>query len=212
MTLPVPREHCLPAPGTYLCGLTWDGRHLWHSDQAAERIYAIDPADGAVVRTFACPPVRADLAYDGEVLCQIGGRPKRLVLVDPHTGEITGQRAILPASGRVTGAELSPEGLWLVLRGPNTIQLRAYPELTVTREHVVPGAGPSGLTYANGLVVYGEFEPGLLHAVDAATGAHVATAQLQGRPTGITWDGERLWYCDFPARALRAVALASVFA
>jgi hypothetical protein len=34
--------------------------------------------------------------------------------------------------------------------------------------------------------------------------------RLDGRPTGMTWDGEWLWYCDFPARALRPVDLADL--
>lgn len=29
-------------PGEYPCGLTWDGAHLWHSDQDALRVHAID--------------------------------------------------------------------------------------------------------------------------------------------------------------------------
>ena len=76
----------ITAPASYLCGLTWDGTYLWHSDQDAARIYAIDRATGAVVRTFRCGFVRADLTFDGSMLCQVGGRPKRLVLIDPGTG------------------------------------------------------------------------------------------------------------------------------
>ena len=189
-------------PGEYPCGLTWDGTHLWHSDQGALRIYAIDPADGTVVRDFACEWVRADLAFDGTRLCQVGGRPKRLVLIDRDSGRATGQREVLPPSGRVTGAEMGPEGMWMLLRGPMVVQLRSYPDMTVLREYPVPGSTPSGLTYARGTVVYGEFEAGLLHAVDAATGAYLGSAAVTGRPTGLTWDGERLWYCDFPNRVV----------
>lgn len=200
----------LPAPGAYLCGLTWDGVHLWHSDQGALKIFAIDRADGTVVREHECKWVRADLAFDGSVLCQVGGRPKRIVLVDRDTGRVTGHREVLPASGRVTGAEMGPEGMWMVLRGPMVVQLRDYPGMTVKREYPVPGSAPSGLTYAQETVVYGEFEAGLLHAVDAATGAYIGSASVPGRPTGITWDGERLWYCDFPNRLLRAFELADL--
>lgn len=200
----------LRAPGQYLCGLTWDGTYLWHSDQDALRIYAIDPADGSVVRTFSCADVRADLAYDGAMLCQVGGRPKRLVLIDPETGDVAGYRPILPANGRVTGVEIGPEGLWLVLRAPNVVQLREYPSMAILREYPVRGSGPSGLTYAEGMVVFGEFESGTVHVIDAETGAHVVSKELEGRPTGMTWDGERLWYCDFPARAVRALDLADV--
>jgi hypothetical protein len=200
----------LPAPGEYLCGLTWDGRHLWHSDQGTLRIYEIDPAAGRVVRELECEWVRADLAFDGSLLCQVGGRPKRLVLVDRDTGRVAGQRAIPPPSGRVTGAEMGPEGMWLLLRGPMVVQLRDYDQMTVLREYPVPGSTPSGLTYARGIVVYGEFEAGRLHAIDAATGAHVGSAPVPGRPTGLTWDGERLWYCDFPNRVVRPVELDAI--
>jgi outer membrane protein assembly factor BamB len=200
----------LPAPGRYLCGLTWDGTHLWHSDQDAARIYAIDRSDGSVVRSFGCAHVRADLAYDTAMLCQIGGRPKRVVLIDPKTGEVAGSRPILPANGRVTGAEFGPEGLWLVLRGPNVVQLRAHPEMGLVREYAVPGSAPSGLTYANGLVVFGDFEAATLHVIDAGTGEHVRSVALEAQPTGITTDGERLWYCDFRGRTLRALDLADI--
>src|SRR5207249_2590488 len=110
---------------------------------------------------------RADLAYDGAMLCQVGGRPKRLVLIDPETGNVAGHRPILPANGRVTGVEFGPEGLWLVLRAPNVVQLREYPGMAIRREYPVRGSGPSGLTYAEGMVVFGEFESGTLHAIDA---------------------------------------------
>lgn len=200
----------LPAPARYLCGLTWDGAQLWHSDQEAARIYAIDRGTGQVTRTYRCDDVRADLAFDGSMLCQVGGRPKQLVLVDPATGDVTGCRKILPASGRVTGVEFGPEGLWLVLRDPNVVQLRDYPAMTVQREYRVPGAGPSGLTYADGIVLFGEFNTATLHAIEAATGAHIASAEVQGHPTGLTWDGDRVWYCDFGARMLRAVDLADL--
>jgi outer membrane protein assembly factor BamB len=209
-TIEAAEGEALPVPGRYLCGLTWDGTYLWHSDQAAARMWAIDPDDGSVVRTFRCAWVRADLAYDGDTLCQVGGRPKRLVLVDPETGKVEGFRPILPASGRVTGSELGPEGLWLVLRGPNVVQLRSYPGMSVRREYAVPGSSPSGLTYADGVVVFGEFEAGMLHAIDAETGAHLGSTEVKGRPTGMTWDGERLWYCDFPGRVLRALDLAEL--
>jgi hypothetical protein len=200
----------LPTPGDYLCGLTWDGKYLWHSDQDALAIYALDRADGSVVRQFACPFVRADLAFDGVRLCQVGGRPKRLVVVDRDTGEITGTRPIAPASGRVTGAEFGPEGLWLVLRSPTVIQLRDYPEMSVRRELSVPGSSPSGLTYADGVVVYGDFESQMLHAVDAITERYLAATRVDGRPTGLTWDGEHVWYCDFLGRAARAIELADL--
>ena len=209
-TEPPYAETVLPAPGRYLCGLTWDGEHLWHSDQEALRIYAVDSKTGAVVRDFECKWVRADMTFDGSMLCQVGGRPKRLVLVDRDTGKTSGQVEVPPASGRLTGADLGPEGMWMLFRGPMVVQLRDYPAMNVLREYPVPGSSPSGLTYADGTIVYGEFEPGLLHAVDAATGEHLGSAAVAGRPTGLTGDGERVWYCDFPNGSLRTFDLAEL--
>ena len=200
----------LPLPGTYPCGLTWDGIHLWHSDQPAGEIYALDPADGAVLRTLRCPAVRADLAFDGQWLCQIGMRPKRLVLVDRETGEQGGRREVLPASGRLTGVEMGPEGMWMCLRGPAVLQLRNYPAMTVLREYPTAGAAPSGLTCADGVVLHGDYVERRIRASDPATGAELGSVVVVGNPTGLTWDGEHVWYCDFSGRRIHALRLDDV--
>jgi outer membrane protein assembly factor BamB len=202
----------LPGPGSYMCGLTWDGTHLWHSDQDARRIYAIDPADGSVVREHPCAWVRADLAHDGARLHQVGGRPKRMVVVDPGDGRVLEHHRVHPESGRLTGAEFGPEGLWMCLRGPTVVQLRDPTAARVLREFPARGSSPSGLTYARGVVVYGDHTDAVLHAMDARTGRHLGTLALDGHPTGLAWDGEHLWYCDFPSRSFRALAPSELLA
>jgi hypothetical protein len=197
----------LPGVGEYMCGLTWDGSLLWHSDQEAKKIFAIDPANGTVVRELACTRVRADLGHDGTSLLQVGGRPKRVVLVDPHSGEVGGEKEVLPASGRLTGIELGPEGLWMCLRGPTVVQLRNYTTMEIEREYPVGGESPSGLTYTAGLVVHGDFDDAVLRVTSAETGAALGSFRVPGRPTGMTSDGKYLWYCDFAARAFRAIDL-----
>ncbi|RJO72568.1 hypothetical protein D5S18_22320 [Nocardia panacis] len=206
-TAPIVRT--LPAPTNYLCGLTWDGARLWHSDQDAQRIYAMDPVSGALTHTLTCDRVRADLAFDGKELLQVGGYPKRLLRIDPESGAVAGEKQVRPPSGRLTGVEFGPEGLWLVLRGPTVIQLRDYETMRVQREFPTGGESPSGLTYVDGMVVHGDFDEALLRVVDAQTGALLGSFHVPGRPTGLTWDGEHLWYCDFPARSLRAIDLAA---
>lgn len=196
----------LPVPGDYPCGLTWDGARLWHSDQGSGRIYALDPG-GAVVREIACELVRADLAWDGAQLLQVGGRPKRLVVVDPDTGDVVATRPVRPPSGRLTGLEVGPDGIWMCLRGPTVLQRRDPATLAVEVEYPVPGSAPSGLTWADGAVIHGDYDDGVLYVTDAASGAARGTVAVTGRPTGLTWDGARLWYCDFPGRRIRPVEL-----
>ncbi|GLZ42292.1 hypothetical protein [Actinokineospora sp. NBRC 105648] len=200
----------LPLPGEYPCGLAWDGTHLWHSDQLLGKVYALDPGDGRVVRTLDCPAVRADLTFDGRWLCQVGMRPKRLLLIDRETGERVGRREVPPASGRLTGVEACPDGMWMCLRGPTVLQLRETREMTILREHPVAGGQPSGLTWADGVVVHGDYVDRRLRATDPDTGAELGSVPVSGNPTGVTWDGEHLWYCDFPGRRIHALRLDDV--
>ncbi|GAA3030433.1 hypothetical protein [Actinokineospora globicatena] len=197
----------LPIPGDYPCGLTWDGTHLWHSDQPAGEVYALDPVDGSVVRTLRCPSVRADLAFDGNLLGQVGFRPKRLVLIDRETGAQVERREVPPASGRLTGVEHGPDGIWMVLRNPTVLQLRDYATMAVLVEHPVGGGEPSGLTYADGVVVHGDYVERRLRATDPVTGAELGSLVVDGNPTGMTWDGSLVWYCDFPGKRICALDL-----
>jgi hypothetical protein len=205
----VPVARCLPSPGRYMCGLTWADGLLWHSDQEAGKVFAIERAGGRVVHQFGCPQVRADLTYHEGLLCQVGGRPKRLLLLDPQTGVVVDNKQVPPASGRLCGVEMGPEGMWMCLRNPAVIQLRDFETMTVQREHPLEG-NPSGLTYVNGTVVCSEFEAGTVRTVDAITGGPLGAVQVEGHPTGITWDGYQIWYCDFQARAVKSIRLADV--
>jgi hypothetical protein len=204
-TLPIVRS--LPAPSRYLCGLTFDGALLWLSDQEAGSIFALDPKTGEVLRTLSVPRVRADLtvAEDGR-LAQVGGRPKRILLIDPENGETVGEQQVHPPSGRLCGVETLGAAMWMGLRNPSVLQLRDVRTMTVQREFEVEGL-PSGLTHTGGVVVYSDFEGAVLRAVDARTGEPRGSAPVQGRPVGLTWDGELLWYADFAGRRLSAVRL-----
>jgi hypothetical protein len=193
----------LPSPGTYLCGLAWDGTNFWHSDQLAGTMYALDPVDGSVLRAFPCPGARADLTYGEGLLYQIGERPKRLLVIDPATGELVGRKPIKPSNGLVCGVEWAPEGFWLCLRRPGRIQLRDVATMTIQQEFLVDGS-PSGLTVAGRTVYYSDFEGQNLRGYDTVSGEQVFYADVPGRPTGMTYDESDIWYADFPAKLFRA--------
>jgi hypothetical protein len=75
-SLAVERE--LSAPGRNLCGIAWDGMHLWHGDAGAELLYRIDPERGDVARTLPCPDLRTCTDFADGLLWQVAGRPKAL--------------------------------------------------------------------------------------------------------------------------------------
>jgi hypothetical protein len=69
-------EREFPAPGSHLCGLTWDGSQMWHSDAGTSTIYAIDPASGEIRAKIPCPGVRTDLTWTGAHLIKTVEQPK----------------------------------------------------------------------------------------------------------------------------------------
>lgn len=194
----------LALPGGYPCGLTWDGVQLWHSDQGAERIYALSAETGEVLRILVCAQVRADLTYHDGCLYQVGGRPKRLVLVDPQTGAVREERAVPPASGRLCGVEAVGSDVWMCLRSPAVLQLRDLDTMRVRREIPVPG-NPSGLTRWGDVLLYSDFEDALVRAVDGTSGELLAEVPVEGRPVGMTVAAGYVWYCDFAARQVKAI-------
>lgn len=199
--------HSIRAPGSYLCGLAWDGRYLWHSDQIAGKFFALGSSDGIVRQVIEYQGIRGDLTFIGNHLCQVGERPRRLIIVDPATGSVVDKREVLPKSARLMGIDIGEDGdLWMCLRDPGVLQRRDWETLSVQDEVAVPGR-PSGLTCVGGIVVYSEFEDGLLRAVDARSGIVTGQFKLPSRPTGVAWDGRYLWYCDMPAARINALAV-----
>jgi hypothetical protein len=41
--------------------------------------------------------------------------------------------------------------------------------------------------------------------VDPETGGELARYRLEGNPTGLTWDGENIWYNDYTGKKIRKV-------
>src|SRR6266566_4071279 len=68
-------ERSYPALGSHVCGIAWDGYHLWHADAGTDRLYCLDVHTGTILREVACPEVRTGLTYDGTSLWQMAGHP-----------------------------------------------------------------------------------------------------------------------------------------
>jgi len=196
-------EHRIPAPGTHLCGLAWDGTTLWHSDAGTATIYALDPQTGTVRFSLRCPGVRTDLTWAGELLVQVIDTPKRLCYLRP-TGGVAGFQPVEPPTTVLCGLEASGDQLWLGYEVPPTIQLRDLETLTVQRELPVEGR-IAGLTCLPNLVIYADHENSLIRSVDAISGEIVGRLKVSGSPTGLTWDGSRLWYCDYDSHEICAI-------
>jgi outer membrane protein assembly factor BamB len=171
-----------PAPGEQLCGLAWDGQHIWHSDAGEERIYCFDPQDGTMLRSFGCPSVRTCLAWDGSGLWQVAGRPKRLKCLDPADGYV--RRELELGSETACGIEIDGGTFWLTDE-EGRIELRSLDDGGVLRE-VAAIPRIAGITLADGVLWYAVDHLSLLVAVDPETGVERARREVMGIPTGLT--------------------------
>lgn len=204
LELDADRDRLLPLPGEYPCGLAWDGKCFWHSDQRAGKIFQIDGSSGAVRGFFSCRSARADLTYHDGLLYQIGMRPKRLLVISPETGSREGVKLIEPSNGRVTGVDVHPDGFVMCLRGPSVIQIRDFETLSVRQEIPIDGS-VSGLAVYNDYALVGDFPGQCVRAYHLPSGGLVSQVNLAGAPTGLCAAGDTIWYADFYGRSLRAL-------
>ena len=196
----------LPVPGRQLCGLAWLDGLLWFSDAVLDEIMAVDPDTGAVEHRVPCPDVRTGLtaAAGGRSLIQVVGPDKRLRTLDPRTGAVLAEHPNPRSGGELCGLHETPAGLWTGYKDPPVVELRRPPEPEPVASFPVD-TDVADLTVARELVVFAD-HPGMrLHVLDPRAGRIVETIPVAGAPTGLTWDGHRLWYCDYDSRQLRAV-------
>jgi streptogramin lyase len=196
-------EASIPAPGRNLCGLAWDGSHLWHADAGTSLLYCLDPQSGTVMRTLEVRDVRTCTDYADGMLWQIAGRPKTLCELDPETGAV--RRAIPLRSETICGLQLVGDHFWTTEEEGRLLWCRLE-DAAVERElQAVPRI--AGVASALDSLWYTVDEAGLIVRVAATDGQEVARYSVGGTPTGIGWDGERLWYADQAAKRLVAARL-----
>jgi len=192
--------------GEHLCGLAWLDGLLWYSDSGLEEILAVDPESGEVVRRLPCPGVRTGLTATagGTGLVQVVGEDKRLRTLDPESGQTLEETPNPRPGGELCGLCDTAAGLWTGYQRPPVLDLRRHgdhaPILSIPVSEDV-----ADMTVVGRLVVFANHRDARLNVVDPDERRIVRTIPVDGGPTGLTWDGARLWYCDYGARRLRPV-------
>jgi DNA-binding beta-propeller fold protein YncE len=199
-------EIALRVPGRHLCGLTSLGGLLWYSDHGLDEIIAVDPETGAVVSRFPCPGVRTGLtaADGGRCLMQVVGGDKRLRAIDPRSGETLAEYPNPRRGGELCGIQDTPAGLWTGYSDPSVIDLRRLSDPEPLMSFPVH-ENVADLTVVDHLVVFANHLNARINVLDPTVGSIVRTIPVGGNPTGLTWDGQRLWYCDYGTSHLRAL-------
>ncbi|MCP2167735.1 NHL repeat-containing protein [Goodfellowiella coeruleoviolacea] len=199
----------IPVRALKLCGLTWSGEFLWFSEAVSNQIMALDPVSGNVVRRIACPGVRTDLTTLSGNLVQVVGDQRALRLIDPDTGAAVAEVPNPRPGNLLCGLEATREGVWFGYEDLRVLDLRSVDGGELIDS--IPVSRPvAGVTVSDRYVVYADYRAGTINLVDVALRREVASYDVAGNPTGVTWDGSRIWYCDHTTFQLRAIAVPGI--
>ncbi len=205
----LPPLHSIPSPTSHLCGLAWVDGCLWYSDGRESTIYKLDPGDGETLNVHRIPNVNASLSYDGGCLWQVTGEgyltgPKGVTKIHPESGAVVEVIELGEDSMYVAGVEVQGDKVWVGLEQKGRLQQRRLYTNEMLRDFKVEPR-IAGIAAACESFFYCEFDQRLLVEVDPETGGELARYRLEGNPTGLTWDGENLWYNDYTGKKIRNV-------
>jgi hypothetical protein len=194
--------HDISVDAEHLCGLTWFGESLWFSDAGRERVVAVDPYDGEVLTVIGCPELRRGLATIDGHLVYAAGPDYRLRIVDPESGDLLAEVRNPRPGEEITALEGGRQGLWIGYR--NCLELRNTRDFAIVTSVGVRGK-VAGATVTDRYLVYSDRAAESIIVADPVVEQEILPINVHGSPTGLTWDGGRIWYCDNSANRLRAI-------
>ena len=180
-TAEIVREYGPFAGVDHVHGVTFDGRHVWFA--AGDRLNAIDPASGQVVRSIDVPG-DAGTAFDGRHLFQLVG--ESIQKIDPQTG---GVLATIPApdGDGASGLTWAEGTLWVGKYRDRKIH-QVDPQTGAILRTIESNRFVTGVTWIDGELWHGTWEgdESELRRVDPRTGEVLERLEM---PTGVAVSG-----------------------
>ena len=184
-------------------GVTYDGRHVWFA--AGDRLNAIDPASGQVVRSIDVPG-DAGTAFDGRHLFQLVG--ESIQKIDPQTG---GVLATIPApdGDGASGLTWAEGTLWVGKYRDRKIH-QVDPQTGAVLRTIESKRFVTGVTWIDGELWHGtwEGEESDVRRIDPRTGEVLERLDMPSGVgvSGLESDGGDRFFCGSgPGGMVRAV-------
>jgi len=131
------------------------------------------------------------VTYDGEKVWFASG--DKLNALDPETGKI--DRSLDAAAG--AGTAFDGKHIWQI--ADDRILKIDPKDGRVMSTIPAPGAGSSGMAWAEGMLWVGEYRARKIHVVEPETGKVVRSVQSDRFVTGVTWMDGELWHATWEA-------------
>jgi glutamine cyclotransferase len=182
-----------PFPGTdHVHGLTFDGRHVWFA--SGDRLNALDPANGALVRTLDVP-ANAGTAFDGRHLFQIAAT--RIQKIDAENGRVIATIPT-PGNGGASGLAWAEGALWVAQYRDRQIH-QVDPDTGAILRTIACSRFVTGVTWVDGDLWHGTWEDDRsdLRRVDPKTGEVLERLDLPPGTgvSGLESDGIDRFFC-----------------
>ena len=197
--------HTIPAPGTHCQGLTWDGEHLWVTDNTTKMIYKISPEDGEVISSFPFPisiKFSEGLAWDGTNLWGAGwnesnGNGSKIFKLDPSNGELLFSFYYPGEDTWPHGITYDGQHIWANNFLHDTINSldKFNPENGDYLGSIpAPGEKSLGLTWIGSFLWSNDYELHRIYQIDPNNGTIIYSFSCYaGILRDMTWDGEYMW-------------------
>ncbi|MFZ5691836.1 MAG: DUF5074 domain-containing protein [Pseudomonadota bacterium] len=193
-----------PFPGIQeVAGVTFDGRHVWFA--AGDRICALDPQSGGIVRTLDVPG-HAGTAFDGKHLFQIA--EDKINKIDPQSGRVL---ATIPApgSGSDSGMAWAEGALWVGQYRERKIH-QIDPDTGTILRTIESNRFVTGVTWVDGELWHGTWEgdQSELRRIDPVSGTVQERLEMPAGVvvSGLESDGGDRFFCGGGNRGkLRAI-------
>jgi len=184
-------------------GVTHDGRHVWAA--TSERLLAIEPASGAVVRSIASH-ADAGTAFDGTHLYQL--TEARIDKIDPASGTVVASIPA-PGAGGDSGMAWAEGSLWVGQYRDRCIH-QIDPATGEILRTIASDRFVTGVSWIDGDLWHGTWEgdDSDLRRIDPHDGHVIQRVDMPAGVgiSGLESDGGDLFYCGGgPSGKLRAV-------
>lgn len=182
-----------PFPGVSdVHGVSYDGRHVWIA--VGEKLHALDPASGAVVRTIDVA-ARAGTAFDGKHLYQIAGDV--IQKIDPASGRVL---STVPAPGGDGNSGMAwAEGMLWIARYQDRKIHQVDPATGAIIRTLESDRYVTGVTWVDGGLWHATWEDDAseLRRLDPANGEVLERLEMPAGIgiSGLESDGADVFYC-----------------
>lgn len=199
-----------PAPGANPRGLSFDGRYIWTTDANLELVYQLDLRSGAVIKSFNAPSTNTNgLAFDGYHFWLTDFDSDLIYQLSIDNGAVI--KSLTSPAGVPLGITVYGYHLFLT-----SLSATVY-VIDLTNGAVVRTLSVSGFSRIRGIAHTGhsfwitdddidnrivEISP-----KGAVIRSFLSPVPPPGNPSGIAFDGQSLWHCDFNSDTIYQLSL-----